>query len=226
MMNLLFQMKKASLLSACAAIAIVFSAARVQAVSTRTLQGRLGLDAAVHADDRAALTLAAEYRLGNDDQRRYMHFEAGSLYHVARWFDAAVAFRVSRDEGDDDREYELRSRLQGTFKKFWKHIGIKNRNRFEHRLFTEEPNYWRYRNRTDIVVPFEAGTWVFKPYVADELFVNLTDGYLARNRLFAGLDFMFAKHIGMDVYYFWERVCNDPDRVNTSVIGAKLKFRY
>ena len=87
-------------------------------------------------------------------------------------------------------------------------------------------NYGRYRNRTDFVFPFEAGGWKFNPYVADEISVDLNMGSFERNRVYLGLDFAFAKHLGMGVFYFWERVRNDPLKVNTSVIGAKLKLKY
>jgi len=189
---------------------------------------RLGANAVINTGKRGAILLDVDYRFGNDNQRRNVHFETGMLYNIAEWFKAGAVLRISGGQEVTGWEVEFRPRVFGTFFWAWNHFSLGNRNQFEYRLQSSslERDYWRYRNRTRFGFPFEALGQEFVPYFADEIFVDMNRGSFERNRVIIGIDFTFAKHLGMDVFYFWENMRNDPSRVNTSVFGAKLKVVY
>lgn len=207
--------------------AILLGVARPSlALNDREAQGRVGVDIAIELDDRVSLILDDEFRLGDDQLKYYFHSEIGVRYAVFEWFDVDVFCRFIGDKGSGRWEFEYRPRTDATFEHFWKHFGISDRNRFEYRFRADDTSYGRYRNMLKFLFPFEAWGYPFNPYVAEEISIDLTEGRFERNRVYGGLDFMFSKYVGMDIYYFWQYEKLYPGTQKTHVGGLKVKLRF
>ena len=96
----------------------------------------------------------------------------------------------------------------------------------EARIIPRQRNEYRYRNMAKVGFPFNAVGWKWKPYVADEIFVDIDDKSFEQNRVYAGLEFWFAKHVGMDLYYFWQYYRPSATDKNKHIMGLKLKLKF
>ena len=218
-------MKRLLVFTACMAAILLVAARPSLALNDREAQGRVGVDIAIKLDEKVSVIFDEEFRRGDDQNEYYFHSEIGVRYEIFEWFDVDAFYRFIGDKGDGSWAFEFRPRTDATFKYFWKHFGISDRNRFEYRLFSDDTSYGRYRNMLKFLFPFKAWNYPFKPYVADEISIDLTEGRFERNRIYGGFDFMFSKYVGMDIYYFWQYEELYPGTQKTHVGGVKLKIK-
>jgi hypothetical protein len=219
-------MKRFPILIFCAAVLLVGVARPSLALNDREAQGRFGVDIAMALDEKVTLILDEEFRRGDDQSEYYLHSEIGVKYAVLDWLDVDVFYRFIGDKEGGSWALEFRPRADAILEYFWKHFGISDRNRFEYRIRADYNSYGRYRNKLKFLFPFEAWGYPFHPYVADEIFVDLNGGRFERNRIYGGLDFMFSKHVGMDIYYFWQYEKLYPGTQKTHVGGLKVKLKF
>lgn len=196
------------------------------ALNDREAQARVGVDIAVALDERVSLILDEEFRRGDDQYEYYFHSEIGVRYAVSDWFDLDAFCRFIGDRESGSWALEFRPRTDAILKYFWKHFGISDRNRLEYRVRADYNSYGRYRNMLKFLFPFEAWGYPFHPYVADEISIDLNAGRFERNRVYGGLDFMFSKYVGLDVYYFWQYEKLYPGTQKTHVGGLKVKLKF
>lgn len=204
---------------------ICFLCAPAYCAAQQTAQVRAGVEIKVELEEKVSLYFDEEYRYGSDDETNYVHTEIGLSYAALDWLDAGFYLRNIFEEQDDDWQYELRPRVEATAHQTWGHFGISSRNRIEARIMSQG-NAYRYRNKAKFFFPFDVKSWNLSPYVADEIFVIINDGVFEQNRVYAGLDFKFARHAGMDIYYFWEYLRTVPNHRNKHVAGVKLKLSF
>lgn len=220
------QMKRLLIFTACLSAILLGASGTSFALNEREAQARVGVNIAIELDERVSLILDEEFRRGDDQSEYYLHSEIGVRYAVFDWFDLDVFYRFIGDRESGSWVLEFRPRADAIFKYFWKHFGISDRNRFDYRVRADYKSYGRYRNMLKLLFPFEARGYPFHPYVADEVFVDLNGGRFERNRVYGGLDFMFSKHVGMDVYYFWQYEKLYPGSQKTHVGGLKVKLKF
>ncbi|GAH70884.1 unnamed protein product [marine sediment metagenome] len=65
-----------------------------------------------------------------------------------------------------------------------------------------------------------------KPYIADEIFIDLNEVGYNKKRVYAGVSFKLAKNLKCAIFYMWQTtrtggVCND-----INVLGTKLGFTF
>ena len=64
-----------------------------------------------------------------------------------------------------------------------------------------------------------------RPYVANEIFVDLDTSEFDRNRLSGGFKAMLAEYLDADIYYFWQASQRGEDWIDHNVLGVKLKVK-
>jgi len=169
-----------------------------------------------------------EFRLDDGGHLYYHHSDIALIYKgLAKDIDLGFNFRKVYTEDDTNiRRHENRPHLNVTFRKMLGSIDFSTRNRLEFRDNELTDDFWRYRNLFTFKLPFEWTALKLKPYIADEIFINLNgEGYSA-NRVYGGVAFNLLKNVKTAVYYVWQSARTSPGRDDIHAVGTKLVFNF
>jgi hypothetical protein len=171
-----------------------------------------------------------EFRLGNKGGNLYyQQSDIGFIYSgLADWIDIGLNYGLvfEKDDKTDRWHRENRPHVNLTFKwKMW-NLSLSDRNRFEYRDRENAKDLWRYRNKFTIKTPWKLTAWKLKPYVADEIFINLDDEHFNRNRFYAGVSTPLEEKLSLDVYYMLQSSRKGSDYTDYHVLGTALKFKF
>ncbi|UCE98711.1 MAG: DUF2490 domain-containing protein [Planctomycetota bacterium] len=170
-----------------------------------------------------------EFRLGDDaGELSYHHFEPGFVYRgFADCLDFGFNYRQayqkdSRGKWSEEHQPNVYFTLRGKF--FG--LDMSDRSRLEYRDRENNKDVWRYRNKLTLKLPLEFTELKLKPYVADEVFVTVSDDNIDRNRLYGGVSVEFSENIKGDVYYLWQSSRTSGKWTGINVVGTSLKFYF
>ena len=186
-------------------------------------------DVAVDINKDWKTVFEEEFRLGDDGGHLYYHHSDIALIYKGLAEDIDLGFNFRKVYVEDDTNtwrQENRPHLNVTFRKELGTIDFSTRSRLEFRDNELTDDFWRYRNLFTFKLPFELTSLKLKPYIADEIFINLNnEGYIA-NRVYAGVTFNLRKNIKTAVYYVWQSARTSPGRADIHAIRTKLIFNF
>jgi hypothetical protein len=173
------------------------------------------------------LLWAAENRL-DMDASRYQTFNTtlGFSYEVFPWFSIGPYYRFEKKRG---KPAEQRFFPELVFRAPTKPIEIKNRQRFEVRIFPDTDEVlFRYRNLTQFSHKFKTKPVSFRPFFQDEIFYQPQDGGFNENRLDAGNAFGFLDDfIHFVLYYRWQhKEESNGTWAENHILGTNLTFSF
>jgi hypothetical protein len=173
-------------------------------------------------------TVEEEFKVGdNAEKLYYQHTDFGLVTHLAEWIDLGFNFRqASEKNGDDDWIWENRPHANLTFKWTLADLGVSDRSRLEFRDKYNAEDIWRYRNKLTVKFPWELTSLKLKPYVAEEIYINLNQSGINKNRLYSGFSVNPAKNLSANVYYLWEASKSDPGWNDIHVLGTQLQLKF
>jgi len=175
-------------------------------------------------------TFAAEeeFRFSESGHRfGYHHTNVGLIYKsLADWMDIGFNYKQIFEKSDKGEWLkENRPHFNIILKTKLLDLSVSNRFRVEYRDREQKDNFWRYRNKVTIKLP-SFTEFNLKPYLADEVYINLDGTGYSKNRLYSGFSFALAKDIKFDVYYLWQSSRSGSNQTDINVIGTKLKFSF
>ncbi|MBE0536771.1 MAG: DUF2490 domain-containing protein [Phycisphaerae bacterium] len=170
-----------------------------------------------------------EFRIDADRGKVYYHqSDIGLTYKgLAEWLDVGLNFRkvYQQDDAGDWRQ-ENRPHVNLTVKDTFSGIKWSNRSRVEFRDIESRHNFWRYRNKTTLELPWELTALKLKPYVADEVYINLDGSGYSRNRFSAGGLLNLTRSLKLDIYYLWQSTVANGGTDTIHALGTKLALRF
>lgn len=173
-------------------------------------------------------TVEEEFRIGDDVERLYYrHTDLGVATSLADWLTLGFNFRHITERGTGrDWIWENRPHVNLTFK--WKlgDLALSDRSRFEYRDKYNAKDMWRYRNKFTVKFPWEFTPLKLKPYVAEEIFVDLDQSGINRNRFYSGLSLKLSKNLLGNIYYLWQASSSKHQWNDIHVLGTQLEFRF
>lgn len=173
------------------------------------------------------LKFEEEFRGGNDWHNLYYnHLDAGVSRSLCPWFEAGINYRQVEEIKNGEWTKENRPHLNGTFKWAAGNWTFSDRNRFEFRDFETGQDKWRYRNRFTTYFPITFCEGKIRPYLSDEIFVDLHGDGLGCNRLFAGIEWKLLDWLKTDICYFWNSNYKNMDWVEMHVIQLKCELVF
>lgn len=123
------------------------------------------------------------------------------------------------------KEFENRLRFYITLEKKFENFSVKDRNMIEYRSRHFRANSTRYRNKLSFSYPVKnENKEIFSPFVANEVFYDLTEKEFIRNEFSAGITKKFNSSASADFFYLWQRNKGLVLR-NVNALGINLKFR-
>lgn len=179
------------------------------------------------ANKESKITLEEEFRWGDDaGDFYYHHYDAGFVYSLNKHLDLGAAYRQVYEKKKGKFKEENRPHLNATLKYELYGFKLDDRSRIEYRHFGYQTDTWRYRNKLSAKSPWKLTRLEIQPYVADEIFVELDDGSLSRNRLYSGLGFAIAGNIKGEAYYLLQSSKGSGHWNDANVLGIKLKLVF
>jgi hypothetical protein len=172
-----------------------------------------------------------EFRFGDDGGELYHYFsDLGFTYKsLAEWIDVGFNFRLIRERADSKSEWKTENRphLNVSLKGKLFDLGITNRSRFEYRDREDSEDFWRYRNKTTIKFPFELTDFKLRPYVAEEIYVDMRgDNIINRNRFYSGFSFKLSKNLDSNIFYLWQTSKSGGEWKDLHILGTQLIFKF
>ena len=174
-------------------------------------------------------TFSEEFRF-NDGDSIYHHSDVGiSTDKLFENMDVGLNYRLYYHRKDGGQEWKQvhSPHLNFTFKSDLFDMPVSNRSRFQFLDNEEGQDYWKYRNKTTLKLDKWFTVYKFKPYVSNEIFINLRDDtQLNRNRASAGLTHKLSKNVDMKLFYLLQTSKKNKDWSSMDVFGFTFKFKF
>jgi len=170
-----------------------------------------------------------EFRWGdNASELFYQHYDVGVVYAVNKNLDLGAGYRHVLDKKGDKFKSENEPNISAILKTDFAGFSLSDRNRLEYRHFKYQTDNWRYRNLFTLRLPWKFTKLQIRPYLADEIFINLNGMDLNGNRLYFGLGFDLIGNLKGELYYMLHTVkaSNICTWSDTNVFGTKLKYSF
>jgi len=173
--------------------------------------------------------LQEEFRFNDDGGNLYYQFSDFGLTYkgIADWVELGLNFRKIYEEEDDSHWIEEnRPHFNVTFKGKFHNLDVSDNSRIEYRDREKKEDQWRYRNKFTVKFPVEWTSLKLRPYVADEIFVDLYGEHITRNRLFSGFSIKLADNTKFDIFYLWQSSKDNGGWDDVHALGTKLTFSF
>jgi len=169
-----------------------------------------------------------EFRLGDDGGNLYYeHTDIGFKYQgLANRLDVGLNYRHIQEKSNGRWRKEYRPHFNLTLKGRLLNFGLINRSRFEFREREGKSDMWRYRNKFTIKFPVALTALKLKPFLADEVFIEMSDRGYHRNRLYSGVSLNLLEDVDGKVYYLWQSTRAVGGRSDIYVFGAAVNVRF
>jgi len=105
-------------------------------------------------------------------------------------------------------------------------LDFSDRSRFEYRDREDTEDLWRYVHRLEVELPFELTKFKFRPYIADQVYLNLEGQTFEKNRIYTGVTFELTKNIESEFYYVWESKKSDGQWKELNALGFQIEILF
>lgn len=178
-----------------------------------------------HINEKTSLSLEQDFRMGeNMSELLYVHADFGINRKLGNGFSINVNFREVFEQKGDNLTREHRPHGQIAWKGKFGLIGISSRSRLEYRMKQDKDPV--FRNRDMVSIKFGKGFTSLKlvPYVADEIFYDMEESELNRNRLYIGAEIGSLKSIKPTIYFLIQSGLKNNEWSQIGILGFKFKF--
>jgi len=168
-------------------------------------------------------------KVGHDPrQLSYQYTDLGFVYGgLADWLDLGLNYRQAHTKDCDGHWYrENRPHVNLTVKSRLGDIDLADRSRLEYRDRQLDPDIWRYANKLTIRLPHEFLKWKFQPYLADQVYINLTDSAFDGNKVYSGFTFKSSARTSGAFYYAWNSDKTDGKWTSTNILWLQLRIHF
>ncbi len=170
-----------------------------------------------------------EFRWGNNaGEFYYQHYDVGFFYNLKEYLNIGGGYRQIYDLVKGKflpcEEPYLTLTLSSAFKGF----NLEDRSRMEYNEFDYKVDFWRYRNKFTLKLPWKFTRIEIQPYISDEIFI-VFDGLpsdLNQNRFSSGLSMKLTKNLKAEIYYMLQSSKGSIKWADVNVLGAKLKALF
>lgn len=177
--------------------------------------------------DKLSLLVLGVLRLG---QNRLFPVDArigtGFDLKLNKYWSFAPTYVYRRGEPvRNAKEFEHRLRFDLTVGNKWKHFSIKDRSRVEYRIRNNRDDSVRYRNKITFAFPVRyKKKEIFSPFIADDIYYDITAKEFSTNDFFAGVSRKLSKNISADVFYIRRDYKTGAIR-HINGLGSTIKIR-
>jgi len=169
-----------------------------------------------------------EFRYGDRaSELYYHHYDIGLAYDFSKNLTTSINYRQIYEGEKGKFKPEFRPRIDVIPKFELYGFAIEDRNRLELRLYDDNrEDAMQYRNKLSVKAPWKFTRFNIRPYVADEVFVNMNSLTWRRNRFSTGVTFDAVKHLKGEVYYMLQDTKKSGRWTSADILGLKVKVVF
>jgi hypothetical protein len=168
-------------------------------------------------------------KLGHDAGHLYLHqTDLGFVYKgLADGIDLGFNYKQAfREDTEGHWRRENRPHFNITFNGQLGSLEFADRSRFEYRDKEHQEDLWRYVHRLKVKLPFEFTKFKFRPYIADQVYLNLEGQTFEKNRIYSGVSFELTKNLESEFYYVWQSAKSDGQWKDLNAFGFQLEILF
>jgi len=172
------------------------------------------------------LKIGEEYRHGdNMTTLYYQHTDFGFSYKVLPWLSTGVNYR-NIYEVKHNWMHEKRPQFNLAFTYKIANVKLKDRSRLEYRIRSKKDSVFRYRNAFTISYKIKFTAFSLSPYLADEIFYDIDENELNRNRIYAGFSISLYKHFSIRLSYVRQADKKNNIWYNKNAMALNLGYKF
>ena len=174
--------------------------------------------------DKLSLTFEDDFRSESfGENNYYFHGDIGLKYKLSSAIFFNANFREVFEKKSSGWVQEHRPHGTVSMKKKFGLISTTSRIRMEYRI---KDSGSTFRNRNMLTLDFGNGWTSMKlvPYMADELFYNLADKQINRNRFYIGCKIKNLTRFKPTIYFMQQRSLKNNEWDTIGVLGIKISF--
>jgi len=103
---------------------------------------------------------------------------------------------------------------------------VSDRSRFEYRDLENEEDIWRYVHGLKVKWPREFTKFKVRPYVADQVYINMEGRAFEKNRVYSGVSFNLSKDIESELYHVWQSSKSDGRWEDVNALGLQIRIPF
>lgn len=183
----------------------------------------------IRINKSSKIILEQELRFGDDaNELYYQHYDGGYSYDFNKHFTLGINYRqvYAKPKAHAKFQEENRPHLNAIMKYELFGCNLEDRNRLEYRHFNYQEDSWRYRNKFTIKLPWKFTGFAIRPYLADEIFLNLNGIDFNRNRFYCGFEFTIIKNLKGELFYMLQSTKSNGAWTQTNVLGPRIKIVF
>ena len=176
-----------------------------------------------------AITLEEQFKVGHDVGNLYYHHaDLGVVYKsLAKGMDVGFNYKqVYQKDDDGDWTQENRPHLNAIFRGRLGTFDFFDRSRLEYRDREDDRDIWRYTHLLKVTLPFELTKFKLRPFVADQVYINLNGHAFDKNRIYSGLSLELSKNVKSEFCYIWQTAKSDGRWDELNALGLLLRIRF
>jgi hypothetical protein len=168
-------------------------------------------------------------KLGHDAGHLYLH--QTDLGFICKGLADRIDLGFNYKQGfrkDDDGHWKQENRPHVNVTLYGRlgTLEFSDRSRFEYRNREDREDLWRYVHRLKVELPFEFTKFNFRPYVADQVYLNLEGQTFEKNRIYAGVTFELTENIESGFYYVWQSRKSDHQWNELNALGFQIEILF
>jgi len=175
------------------------------------------------------MVLEEELRFGDDaHELYYQHYDGGYVYDFNKHLTLGIHYRQVYAKPKVHVKFQEENRLHLNAITKYELFGynLEDRNRLEYRHFDYQEDSWRYRNKFTVKFPWRFTNFAIRPYVANEIFLNLNGIDFNRNRFYCGLEFAIIKNLKGELFYMLQSTKSNGTWTQANVLGPRIKVVF
>ena len=174
------------------------------------------------------LAFQETFRFDKNGVLYHQEYDFGFRRDISQNWDWGFNYRLVYVKNKaSELEEESRPQFLIGWKMTRQNFSLQDRNILEYRAYQHKQDSWRYRNKiTASGLYFNAGQVLFRPYIADEIFIDMTTWGLVRNRAYAGLYADLASWLTAELYYMRQSTKTGSAWAQANIAGTSLKLTF
>ena len=175
-------------------------------------------------NDTYTLSMEGDYRSYDmGEQLKYYHGDIGISFPILTNFNLSVNFReVFEWKGFWKQEHRPHGAV--STKMQFGSLGVSARSRFEYRMKQDKDPAIRNRNLVSIKFGKEFTPLKLVPYIADEIFYDMEESELNRNRFYVGMEIKCISFVKTVIYFLQQKDLKNEAWEPTNIVGMKFSF--
>lgn len=176
-------------------------------------------------NETVTYSIEGDFRSFNMGEKlKYYHGDIGLSFPLIANFKLSLNIRKVFELKDDAWKQEHRPHGTLSTKMKFGSLGVSARSRFEYRMKQDKDPVIRNRDMVSIKLGNGFSPLKLIPYVADEIFYDMEERELNRNRFFVGVEFKCISFMKTAVYFLQQNDLKNGEWEPTNVAGMKFSF--